>query len=268
MTIKRGPGGLSPIVQAAFKLVGVDPNGWACTIDSSVPPGSSTGTSAAVAVAALGALHLFQGEQVTPRHVATEAWRLETEVLRRQSGVQDQVCSAFGGISLIRILDYPSWDREAIAVGDKMRKDLETGLCLVTYGGGHDSSALHERVIRHLEKETGVEPIVNTLRACAEEGVSALRAGNLHRFGRAMIANNKAQFRLHADLVPPFVTNLTNIAEDHGAVGWKVNGAGGPGGSLCLLFDSPQNKQNFLEAASEWVQDVPIQFASFGLLTA
>jgi D-glycero-alpha-D-manno-heptose-7-phosphate kinase len=50
-----------------------------------------------------------------------------------------------------------------------------------------------------------------------------------------MIENTEAQERLHPDLVSREARQIIEIAKHHKALGWKVNGAGGEGGSLTIL---------------------------------
>ena len=47
--------------------------------------------------------------------------------------------------------------------------------------------------------------------------------------------NTAAQAELHADLIHVDARRVFEIAAAHGAAGWKVNGAGGDGGSITLL---------------------------------
>ena len=49
------------------------------------------------------------------------------------------------------------------------------------------------------------------------------------------VANNECQRELHPDLIPPQADIVCGIARECGALGWKVNGAGGPGGSMAIL---------------------------------
>ena len=55
-----------------------------------------------------------------------------------------------------------------------------------------------------------------------------------------MRENTEAQAALHPDLVHDDVRAVIDIARAHGASGWKVNGAGGDGGSLTVL--GPANR--------------------------
>ena len=60
-----------------------------------------------------------------------------------------------------------------------------------------------------------------------------------------MAANTEAQAQLHPALVGTEARRVIEIAKEHGALGYKVNGAGGEGGSLTLLCgeDSAQRQR-------------------------
>ena len=63
----------------------------------------------------------------------------------------------------------------------------------------------------------------------------AIYAGDFNALGAAMVENTEAQAALHPELVNADAVRVLEIARRHGAIGWKVNGAGGEGGSLTLL---------------------------------
>ena len=73
------------------------------------------------------------------------------------------------------------------------------------------------------------------LRREAVAGRDALLAGDLNAFGAAMIRNTEAQANLHETLVSATARQIFDIAKHYGAIGWKVNGAGGDGGSVTIL---------------------------------
>ena len=83
---------------------------------SPVPPGFATGTSASVCVALLGALDRLTGGGRTPDEIATLAHGIETGKLGRQSGIQDQIAAARGGVSFIRVTRYPASEVETLAL--------------------------------------------------------------------------------------------------------------------------------------------------------
>ncbi len=106
---------------------------------------------------------------------------------------------------------------------------------MVLLGGGHSSSDLHRRVIGRLEGLGPECPDLQVMRQCAAEAIRAFEAEDLAALGLAMSANTDAQRRLHDDLVCRDADAVIAAARAHGAAGWKVNGAGGEGGSLAIL---------------------------------
>jgi len=231
--------GRHPLLEACIDEVGVPPGlDVVVTVHSEIPPGASTGTSAAVAVALVAALVALRGDEIGPEDVAARAHRVETVRLGRQSGIQDQRSAAFGGINRIEMRAYPDDVRvRPLAVTDELRRELQARLVLVFLGRTHVSSAVHEQVIAGLEGASPAEASakLDPLRAAAEAGAAALAAGDLAAYGRAWIANTDAQAALHPALVSAEAAKAIAAARAAGAVGWKVNGAGGDGGSLTLL---------------------------------
>jgi D-glycero-alpha-D-manno-heptose-7-phosphate kinase len=84
-----------------------------------------------------------------------------------------------------------------------------------------------------------------------------------------MTANTEAQRRLHRSLVSRDADRIIAIAQAHGALGWKVNGAGGEGGSLTLLCgDRSTMKRTMIreiEAEDGRFRSIPVYLSRHGL---
>jgi D-glycero-alpha-D-manno-heptose-7-phosphate kinase len=207
------------------------------SVRSAVPAGCSTGTSAAVAVALLGGLVAVRSEELSPRDVAYAAHRLEVETLGAQSGIQDQLSAAFGGINYLEIDPYP----EATVYPMPAWEELGPRLTLVFLGRAHDSWAVHRQVIEGVgSRGSGV---FSRLRDAAVAARDAVLARDLDAFGRAMIANTEAQKSLHPELVGVDARRVIEVAAAQGAIGWKINGAGGDGGSVTILSATREAKE-------------------------
>lgn len=239
------------------------------TLSSPVPPGFATGTSASVCVALLGALDRLTGGGRTPDEIAVLAHRVETEKLGRQSGIQDQIAAARGGVNFIRVTQYPASEVETLALEPRIWDALDRRLRLVGLGGSHDSSALHERVIAELEKEGPLRARLDEMSRLAEEARGRLLGGDLDGYGRVMTENNECQRGLAAELVSPEADAVIHIARKHGASGWKVNGAGGRGGSLTILAgadeDAARAMDREIEAMGGGIRTLPISLSATGL---
>ena len=213
------------------------------TIRSDSPAGGSTGTSAATVVALIGALDRLSRRHRTAEEVARAAHAIETVHLGRQSGVQDQLCSAHGGINFIEITDYPHAVVSPVVVSDPIRRELQRRLCLIYLGRSHSWSAVHEKVMRDLERRGPGCRELEALRGAAVGARDALLAEDFAGLGSAMCANTLAQSELSADLIPDDARRVIEIAAAHRAIGWKVNGAGGDGGSITLLSGADRAAQ-------------------------
>jgi D-glycero-alpha-D-manno-heptose-7-phosphate kinase len=262
--------GLHPLLEAAIDEMAIpDEYALEITIHSEVPAGCSTGTSAAVTVALIGGLDALTPGRMTPHEVAYAAQRVETERLKLQCGIQDQLCSAYGGINYIEMFHYPHASVSPIRVPDSVWWELERRLVLVFLGKTHSSSAVHQKVIADLEREGGTAPRLEGLRQTAEKSRDALYAGDFAALGRVMAENTDLQTALHPDLVGADARAVIELAKAHGAVGWKVNGAGGEGGSVTLLCGaSAGERRRLVRAVSEanpLYQPIPIYLSRFGL---
>jgi D-glycero-alpha-D-manno-heptose-7-phosphate kinase len=253
----------APLVQAALELL-PPPAPVAVDIDSAVPPGCGAGTSAAVAVASLAALSALREEVRSPEELARLAHRLEVDGLGNESGIQDQFSAALGGINYIAIDTYP----EAAVQRLPAWPELDECITLFYLGRAHDSSALHRQVIEHATPQRAAA--LADLRAAADAARSAVVAHDLVSFGAAMIANTDAQRALHPALIGHDATRAINCARANGAIGWKVNGAGGEGGSITVLHTTNAAKtvteRRLLELDGSY-RVLPVACSEVGIVT-
>jgi D-glycero-alpha-D-manno-heptose-7-phosphate kinase len=266
----NGVYGKHPLIEAIFDYIPV-PEEYAVelSIFSEVPGGCSTGTSAAVSVAVIGALDALTPGRLSAHEVAAVAQRVETELLKQQCGIQDQIASAYGGINFIEMFNYPHAAVSQIGLTEVLERELEARLALIFVGETHSSSDMHRMVIRGLEDAGPEAPKLAPLRLTAARSKDALAAGDFAALGRAMIDNTEAQRNLHRDLVGPRHQRIIDVARECGAIGWKVNGAGGAGGSVTLLSGADRTeKRSMLHAigsADPQFRNIPIQLSRRGL---
>jgi mevalonate kinase len=231
--LPKGSYGMHPLIEAVFDCVPV-PNGQAVelSIFSEAPAGCSTGTSASVTVAVIGALDCLTPGRLSPYEVAATAHKVETELLRRQCGIQDQIAAAFGGINFIEISLYPQASVNRIILPRAAEQELEARLALIYVGVSHSSSLIHETVIRKLQDAGPHDIKLERLRGTAARSRDALYACDFVAFGRAMIENTEAQRNLQPEL----------IGTGHQL--WKIPvclryAAGSGDERECLLLDQP-----------------------------
>ena len=241
-----------PLLEAAVEKMHIPDNlAFEVIIFSEAPSGASTGTSAAVTVALIGALDTLTNNRMTPHEIAYTAQAVEVEMLKQQCGIQDQLCSAYGGINYIEMFDYPHASVSQINIPNSTWWELERRLVLIYLGKSHSSSKIHEKVINELENLGPECKKLNDLRVTAEKSRDAVYEGNFIKLGQAMIENTEAQIRLHPELVSWDAYKVIELAKEYNALGWKVNGAGGEGGSVTILCNAQSHTKRALIDAVE-----------------
>jgi D-glycero-alpha-D-manno-heptose-7-phosphate kinase len=259
-----------PLLEAAIDEVGLpDEVSVEISIFSEAPAGSSTGTSATTTVALIGALDSLSPGRMTPHQVAATAHRIEVDRLGTQSGIQDQLCAAYGGINFIEMSAYPQAARSQLELPDSVWWELEHRLVLLFLGRTHLSSEVHDQVIAGLAQAGEGSPQLEELRGAAQRARDAVLSADFSALGRAMTENTEAQSRLHPDLVSRQAQAAIEVAGANGALGWKVNGAGGDGGSITVLCGPDRRAKRELLVALRQVdpqfQIIPTHLSRQGL---
>ncbi len=254
------------IAEAIRNNVGFEPDDIDIHIRSDMPPGASTGTSAAIVVALIGAMRELRDGVIMPSKIAKQAHAIETD-LGFESGIQDQIAAAYGGVRTIYIRDYPKYDTPAFREVPQVLWELERRLILVYIGRPHASSEIHKRVIAELGENASENEYIDALRHAAAAASNALMRGDFTTYGEAMTQNTAIQEAMCCDLVSDKAASIMSIGATNGALGWKVNGAGGDGGTVTLLTDGTMEGRELIinTLRDRLFLMIPIRLAGEGL---
>lgn len=270
--LQRLDDGPHPLLRHAATAIAAPPGlDIEVAVHSPVPAGISAGTSASVCAAILGAFDRLAEAGHGPEDFVRLAHEVETVKLGRQSGVQDQICAVYGGICAIAMAGYPRAEVRRLAPARDTLRELERRLCFLYLGKPHDSSSVHEQVIAKLEagREQARIAALDRMKELARRAAEDLERGDLEAYGRAMIENNACQRILSEDLISAEADAAARIARDFGASGWKVNGAGGRGGSMTILAgrdDSARRRMIAeIEALGAGMRFLPLTISEIGL---
>jgi D-glycero-alpha-D-manno-heptose-7-phosphate kinase len=232
--VKEQYGTKHDLLLAALKVMPIE-TGLDVYITADVPPGCSTGSSAAITVALLKGLSVLADKPLVPHELSRLAHSIETEELGDECGVQDQIASAYGGMNYVSIDPYPKAEVSPIPLSEATRLALESRLLLVYEGAGHLSSDVHRQVIEGMsEPGSKVEESIAGLTQCAEDAKAAVITGDLEALAEIMNRNNGLQKALHPNITTERIERIEEAARAKGAAGAMINGAGG-GGSITLL---------------------------------
>ena len=255
-----------PAIAAVFKASLSPEDRISVNIFSGMPPGSGVGTSAAVMVALTSAINKWRPRKAFKTLDTSHNLEAGTGA---ETGVQDNLSAMWGGVRRYEI-EYPWGHFSNSTTGDLSHEyfaEIESRLILVYLGKAHVSSDVHKQVIENLGANPDTSDPVKCLRKIASEAGTALERGDWEEYGNLMRANTECQRKLWAGTISKDAENVFGIALKHGALGYKVNGAGGDGGSVTILTDGDMAKKRRLEKVFEekGFKVIPISIAREGL---
>ena len=225
--------------------------------EGGVPSASGTGSSAALTVATVGAMHALLGRR-DPAGIARDAFRVERMTQGGGSPTDTSTSTAGGGIAISRLDDPPNvgerlWDLHwddpenprAWAVERIALPDLT-----VVVGNSGVKGRTDEQVakVAHAQKKNAVvRDALADIGRITREAVPLLRAKDFVGVGALM---DKAHAALHMlGVNHPAVENLVQVARaTPGTLGAKLTGAGG-GGSMFALTERPEAVAQAITAA-------------------
>ncbi len=212
--------------------------------EGGVPSASGTGSSAALTVAAVGALNRLQHRDGLDV-LAQDAFSVERATQGGGSPTDTSASTAGGGIAIAGSETPPgigsllwevtagerSWTVERIAMPE---------LTVVVGNSGVKGKTDVEvaKVARAVRKNVVVRETLDDIAALTREAVPALRSEDWEAIGRLMDRNHAALHTLGVN--HPAVQRLVEAARaTPGTLGAKMTGAGG-GGSMVALTDRPE----------------------------
>ncbi|MBS3815341.1 MAG: mevalonate kinase [Hadesarchaea archaeon] len=202
--------------------------GFELEITSDIPPGSGLGSSSAVTTATIAAVSNLMNNSLDKDMITDLAF--ETEKLVQGPASRTGVSVAtHGSFALIQ-------DEEI-----DVREDLPQLNIVIGYTGSHGSTAEAVGRVKELKntRPNITNPILETIGEITQNGMKAVKEGDLDKVGVLMNANQALLKGL--DVSSDHLESLIKAAHEAGAKGAKLTG-GGKGGSMIAIIDEKQQK--------------------------
>jgi len=217
------------LVRVAMKMVGIS-KGIEITFLSDIPSeGSGLGSSSAVLVGLLNALHQYKGETVNTLQLVQEACMLEVDILKKPIGYQDQHAVAFGGLKKFEFGKHSRYETL-----DDIFSNFSDSLLLLYTGITRKS----ESVLGDMKLN---KRILDKNKKLVDDGVSAIENNDLDGFAQILDEYWNLKKILNKKTTNSYIDKLYKKALKSGALGGKIVGAGG--GGFLLLVVKPENRQ-------------------------
>ncbi len=246
------------LVREAMRETGVEQGVEITTLADVPSSGTGLGSSSAVLVGLLHALHAYRGRLVTAQQLADDACAIEIERLGRPIGKQDQFMTAFGGL---RLLEFGPAERvtcQSPTIASEWRARLADRLLLFFTGRTRNADGILTEQQRNIPDRL---EFLHVLRNLAHDGRHRLAQGDLDGFGRNLHTAWEHKKRLAPDVSDDEIDGLYQRARLAGALGGKIAGAGGGG---FLLLYVPPSEQDAVREALRPLRELPVGFEPDG----
>lgn len=243
-----------PIVRNAMKLVGIH-GGIEITSIADIPAKTGLGSSSTFTVGLLNALYAYKGIYVSAERLASEACKIEIEMLGEPIGKQDQYAAAYGGLNYIQFNSDDSVFVEPIICSKETKKYLNNNLMLFYTGMTRSTGEILEdqkkNTVSKYEVLTNMRDMSKSFKNIISCGKDLNSIGKL--LGDAWNLKKQMSNRISNGVIDEYYEK----ALVNGALGGKILGAGG--GGFLLLYCEPNNQEKLRNALNE-LSYIPAKF--------
>jgi D-glycero-alpha-D-manno-heptose-7-phosphate kinase len=213
-------------------------------VAADLPSFSGLGTSSSFTVGLIKALNAYEGRHISALELATQAIKIEREVLHEAVGCQDQTFAAFGGFNVIQFSGPDRINVERVVIGHDRLTELDGCLMMFFTGLTRRAQEVEKSKLKNL---AAIQESLGRMLRLVDEAHALLTSNrSLSEFGILLDRTWKEKRSLDAAVSNPQIDHMYDVAMKAGALGGKLLGAGGGG---FLLFYVPIERQPRVRAA-------------------
>lgn len=229
------------------------------------PAGSGLGTSSTLVVAILGAFVEMLNIPFGDYDLAHYAYEIERIDLQLAGGRQDQYAATFGGFNYMEFYENDKVIVNPLRIRKEYLNELENNLVLYFTATTRASAAIITEQQKNVkEKNSKSIDAMHQLKEQAKMMKEALLVGKLHQIGEILDYGFKQKKQMAANISNNSIDAIYHAAQQAGATGGKISGAGGGG---FMIFYCPNNTRfNVIKTLNTFGGKInPFQFTKEGV---
>ena len=249
-----------PIVREALKLVGIE-GGIEIVSIADIPSGTGLGSSSSFTVGLLNALYAYKGILKSAEDLASQACRVEIELMGEPIGKQDQYIAAYGGMRSFQFNPDESVFVNPIIINDGNKKKMEQSLLLIFTGEARSASNILREQRKNIYKNDKfrnlqrMKDLANATKECLMNEFSVNKLGEILHQG--WLYKKELATSISNDVIDAYYEKALKA----GAIGGKLLGAGG--GGFLLLICPAEKRSDVIQALGN-LQEMEVSFEPEG----
>ncbi len=215
-----------------------------------VPDGTGLGSSGSYVVALLTALYALKRETIPTQALAEQACDIEMNLARHPVGKHDHYLAAFGGITTLEIEKDGRVHVSPLDLSIATMEDFSANVLLFYTGITRSSTTILQE--QKTYSENGDGSMIESLHRTRELGYGikeALEHGDLERFGQLLHEHWQCKKKRSSKISDDRIDEWYRIAQEKGARGGKIMGAGG--GGFFMFYCPNSHKPGLRKALTE-----------------
>jgi len=233
-----------PIIKACLELFNIKDSIEIVTVADIPSKGSGLGSSSSLTVGLIRALCAYKKKNISKYDLAKLAYYVESKILKKTLGYQDQFNAAYGGFNYFKFYKNHKVTRKSIDQ-KKIIQEFKKNLILIDTG----KSRLADTILKNLPKKknnSSLDFLSNLVKKFHKNLVNK----NFEEIGKMIDLNWNIKKKLDTKVSNRQLDKIYEIAKKNGAIGGKILGAGG--GGYFLFFAEPKFQKKIVSALNKY----------------
>ncbi len=246
------------IIRESLKWAGIKDHLEITTIGD-VPAGTGMGSSSTLTVGVLNALHAYLGQSVDREKLASDACRIEMDMLGKPIGKQDQYAAAYGGFNHIQFNPDESVVVSPIDCPPEVISELERWALMLYTGDQRDADRILSKQSAGTDQNRS---ILREMKNLADRMVLGLKENQgMESFAQLLHEGWLLKRSMGFGISHEKIDRWYDAATESGAIGGKLLGAGGGG---FMLFLAPPDRHGAIRDALGRPRELPFRIDRLG----
>ena len=238
-TVNRNDEIAHPTVRSIFKYLRIK-DGLEIHYQGDLQKNSGLGTSSSFCIGLLNSIYTLNKIKKTKKELALEAIKIEQDIMRENSGSQDQVWASYGGFNFIKFNKRNVFEVKSLKLSRAKIDDLNKNLILIFTGLHRFSNNVEKDKLRNLEKNIKYLDKIKNLTLSLKKDL--LENKSNENIGQLLDEYWELKKKLSLKVTNSKINEIYEETLKSGATGGKLIGSGG--GGYLLIYCKKRYQTN------------------------